>query len=229
MPPDPMKARRAKATLVLLAKARPGARIELNHRSPFELLIATILSAQCTDARVNRVTPALFQAFPDPGSMAAAAPQKIEGLIRSTGFFRAKARSILGCCRALVERHGGQVPRTMDELSALPGVGRKTANVVLGGAYGIAEGIVVDTHMARVARRLRWTGSLDPVRIERDLMALFPRSRWVSFSLLGVLHGRYVCVARRPHCFECPIRRHCPSKDLTSQAVHRPRPGHDRG
>ena len=225
---DAATRRRAASILTTLRRRHPGYRVELDHRSPFELLIATILSAQCTDARVNKVTPTLFRIYPTPEAMAQAPADAIEGLIRSTGFFRAKTRSILGCCRTLVDRHGGEVPRTLEELTALPGVGRKTANVVLGAGYGIASGVVVDTHMARVARRLRLTRHSDPVRIERDLQARLPRSRWIFASTALVLHGRYVCVARRPRCGDCVIRRSCPSRDLEGSPPRRP-PGRDRG
>ncbi|HZM71369.1 MAG TPA: endonuclease III [Candidatus Cryosericum sp.] len=226
---DPALRRRAGAIVRELQRARPDARVELEHRSPFELLMATILSAQCTDARVNQVTPGLFRAYPTPKEMAVAQPEAIERLIRSTGFFRAKTRAILGCSRALGEKHGGLVPRTMEELAALPGVGRKTANVVLGAAYGIPSGIVVDTHVARVARRLRLTRHDDPVRIERDLMSLVPRHSWIPFSIAMVLHGRYVCLARRPRCGECPLNRHCPSRDLADRPPLRRSRGRGRG
>ena len=188
--------------------------MELDHQSPFQLLIATILSAQCTDARVNKVTPELFRAYPDPAAFARAHRTDLERAIRSTGFFRSKARSIMACCRALVERHGGQVPRTMQEMTRLPGVGRKTANVVLGAGYGIASGIVVDTHMARVATRLGLTRQTDPVKIERDLLAAVPPAEWIFFSIAMILHGRYVCQARLPRCGVCPLRPHCPSRHL---------------
>ena len=218
---------RAGAIVRALRRARPDARVELDHRSPFELLIATILSAQCTDARVNQVTPELFRRFPTPQAMARASAKEIEALIRSTGFFRAKTRSILACCRGLLDKHEGQVPRSMEELNALAGVGRKTANVVLGAAYGIPSGIVVDTHMARVARRLRLTRSDDPQRIERDLVALLPRPQWIFFSIAMVLHGRYVCLARRPLCGACPLNAYCPSRDL--EAGSAPRRSRGRG
>ena len=174
--------------------------MELSHDSPFELLIATILSAQCTDAWVNQVLPALLHAYPTPAAMAVADPDRLESLIRSTGFFRSKAKSLLGCSREILARHGGVVPRTMEELSALPGVGRKTANVVLGASYGVAAGIVVDTHMARVAGRLGLTRQEAPERIEIDLMALVRPEDWIFFSIAMVLHGRYVCLARAPRC-----------------------------
>jgi len=210
-PPSPQPARVA-AILRDLHAARPEARVELDHGSPFRLLIATILSAQCTDARVNQVTPALFRAYPDPAAFARAPLPRLEKAIRSTGFFRAKARAIKDACQALVERHEGRVPRTMEELTRLRGVGRKTANVVLGAGYGIPSGIVVDTHMTRVARRLGLTRHTDPVKIERDLMAILPESEWIFFSIAMILHGRYVCQARRPLCGACPLRENCPSR-----------------
>jgi len=220
---------RVRSILRALRRARPHPRVELDHQSPFQLLIATILSAQCTDARVNQVTRSLFRTYPDAAAFARADLAAIEGAIRSTGFFRAKARSILGCCRALVERHGGEPPRDMEALRRLPGVGRKTANVVLGAGYGIASGIVVDTHMARVAARLGLTKHRDPEKIEADLCRLVPRDRWIDLSISMVLHGRYVCLARRPLCGACPISRDCPSRDRDpaprtgSAAASRPR------
>ncbi len=214
VPPLARPAARAAAILRALHGARPAARVELDHDSPFQLLIATILSAQCTDERVNQVTPALFRAYPDPAALARASLPGLEKMIRSTGFFRAKARSIKTCSRALIEHHHGQVPRTMEELTRLPGVGRKTANVVLGAGYRIPSGIVVDTHMARVARRLRLTKNTDPVKIERDLMAVIPEAEWIFFSIVMILHGRYVCQARLPRCGVCPLRPQCPSRDL---------------
>jgi endonuclease III len=206
--------RRAGRVLRALKRSRPDARIELDFQSPFELLVATILSAQCTDARVNKVTPDLFRSYPDAASLAEADQNRLESLIRSTGFFRAKSKALLGASRALRDEHHGEVPRTMEELSRLPGVGRKTANVVLGGAYGIPTGVVVDTHVQRVARRLRLTRHEDPVRIERDLMELWPRKEWIFASIALVLHGRYVCVARAPRCSACPLSRECPSRTL---------------
>ncbi len=207
-------ATRVAAILKTLHRAHPAPRVELDHKNPFQLLLATILSAQCTDERVNKVTGPLFLAYPELAALARARPADLERLIRSTGFFKAKTRSILGCCRMLVEKHGGQVPRTMDEMTQLPGVGRKTANVVLGAGYGIASGIVVDTHMARVASRLGLTRQEDPVRIEKDLAALIPREEWIFFSIVMILHGRYVCQARRPRCGSCPLKACCPSRDL---------------
>jgi endonuclease-3 len=212
-----MSRERATQILKMLRRARPGARVELVHDSPFRLLVATILSAQCTDARVNLVTPSLFRAWPDARALAGADPRDVEEAIRSTGFFRAKARSLKAMSQALLDRHGGEVPRTMDEMTRLPGVGRKTANVVLGAGCGIASGIVVDTHAARVARRLGLTRESDPVRIERDLMAVIPREDWIFASIALVLHGRYVCQARLPRCSECPLSPHCPSKNLESE------------
>jgi endonuclease-3 len=213
--------RRARAAAVLeaLHGARPEARVELRNTSPLQLLIATILSAQCTDERVNQVTPALFRTWPDARALARAPLPELEKVIRSTGFFRAKARSIVSCCRALLERHGGEVPRTIEEMVRLPGVGRKTANVVLGAGYGIPSGIVVDTHMARVAGRLGLTKQTDPVKIERDLVAVIPREEWIFFSIATILHGRYVCQARLPRCGTCPLSPHCPSNHLEAKLL----------
>ena len=203
--------------LEALRRARPAPRVELDHDGPFQLLLATILSAQCTDARVNKVTADLFRRYPGPAEFARADRAELERAIRSTGFFRAKARSIQGCSRAIVEDHGGQVPRTMEELTRLPGVGRKTANVVLGAGYGVPSGIVVDTHVSRVARRLGLTRRSDPAGIEDDLMRLVPASDWIFFSIAMVLHGRYVCQARRPRCGACPLNPDCPSRDLEAR------------
>lgn len=193
-----------------LAAAYPDATCELTHRSPYELLVATILSAQCTDVRVNLVTPALFARFPDATALAGADPAALEELIRSTGFYRNKARSLLGMAQAVVERHGGQVPAEMGALTALPGVGRKTANVVLGTAWGLATGVVVDTHVTRLSRRMGLTSQDDPEKIERDLMALFPESSWVALSHRLILHGRRICQARKPACDRCSIAGVCP-------------------
>jgi len=173
--------------------------------------VATILSAQCTDVRVNMVTPALFQAYPDPAAMARARQSDVETIIKSTGFFRNKAKNLIAMAQALVAQHGGQVPRTMAELHALPGVGRKTANVVLGNAYGVTEGITVDTHVARISRLLRLTRHEDPVKIEQDLMELVPRKDWTLVSHLLISHGRTICIARRPRCGECTVAPLCPS------------------
>jgi endonuclease-3 len=197
-----------------LAKAYPDARCSLDHSSPFELLVATILSAQCTDERVNMVTPALFRRFPTPEHFAAATTEEIEEHVRSTGFFRNKTRSIKGAATLIAERFGGRVPDTMEEILTLPGVARKTANVVLGTAYGQASGVVVDTHVQRVSRRLGLTSERDPAKIERDLMALLPPAVWVGFSHRVIQHGRRVCAARRPRCSECSLSDLCPSAEL---------------
>ncbi len=194
-----------------LKKAYPGARCALEHRTPFELLVATILSAQCTDARVNMVTPALFAKYPTAGALAQASQADVEDLIRSTGFFRNKARNLIAMAQALVERHDGEVPADMDQLRVLPGVGRKTANVVLGNAFGRNEGVTVDTHVTRLSRLLGLTRHQDPVKIERDLMELVPRRDWTILSHLLIWHGRQVCIARRPQCGPCVLRDRCPS------------------
>lgn len=192
----------------------PDAHCELDFTNPFQLLVATILSAQCTDRRVNMVTPALFAAFPDARALARAPLGEVEELVHSTGFFRAKARNLVGMANALVEDHGGEVPDDMDSLVRLPGVGRKTANVILGNAFGKSEGVVVDTHVQRVSARLGLTTGSDPVKIEHQLMELFPRERWTMLSHLLVFHGRRICEARRPRCWECPLRDICPSATL---------------
>lgn len=201
-----------------LTRLYPDAHCELDYRTPYELLVATILSAQCTDARVNQVTPALFLRFPTARELAGADPAELEDLIRSTGFFRNKTRSLLGMAEALVSRHGGEVPSTMEELRILPGVGRKTANVVLGNAFGINEGVVVDTHVARVSHRLGLTHNTDPVRIEQDLMKQVPRKGWTMFSHLLIWHGRRTCIARRPRCGECVLNTICPSAETLAPA-----------
>jgi endonuclease-3 len=206
--------KRARKIVDRLSREFPDAKCALDHRNPFELVAATILSAQCTDARVNLVTPVLFKAYPTPGAMADAEPQALEGIIKSTGFFRNKAKSLLGMARAVVERHGGRVPDTMAELVKLPGVGRKTANVVLGNAFGKNEGIVVDTHVQRISRLLKLTREQTPEKIELALMPLVPRPRWTVFSHLLILHGRKTCIARRPACGECRISDLCPSAAL---------------
>jgi endonuclease-3 len=197
-----------------LAAAYPDAHCALDHRNAYELLVATILSAQCTDARVNMVTPALFAKYPTAHDLADAEQEDVEELIKSTGFFRNKAKSLLGMARALVERHGGEVPHTMDELTQLPGVGRKTANVILGNAFGMNEGVVVDTHVTRISNLLGLTRESDAVKIERDLVRLFPRERWTMLSHLFIEHGRRVCVARAPKCGICPLADLCPSARL---------------
>ena len=195
-------------------RAHPDAHCELDYRTPLELLEATILSAQCTDKRVNMVTPMLFRTFPTAQSLADAPPEKVEEIIKSTGFFRNKTKSLIGLGKALVERHGGQVPDSMAALVKLPGVGRKTANVVLGNAFRKNEGIVVDTHVARVSFRLGLTRETDPVKIEQDLMQLFPREDWTLLSHLLIFHGRRICEARRPKCEICPLNDICPSSTV---------------
>ena len=203
--------RRARLIYARLRREYPDAHCELDFRTPYELIVATILSAQCTDARVNLVTPAFFRRFPTPRSLAQADPAEVEDLIRSTGFFRNKTRSLIGMARALGQDHGGIVPRDMDQLRELPGVGRKTANVVLGNAYGINAGVTVDTHVTRVAGRLALTRNTDPGLIELDLMPLFPRKNWTMLSHLLIWHGRRVCTARQPRCEACVVNELCPS------------------
>src|SRR5665647_1603225 len=200
--------------LARLKSEYPDAHCELDFETPLQLLIATILSAQCTDKRVNMVTPELFRTFPDAESLSAANPEKLEELIKSTGFFRNKTKSLLGMSAAVAERHGGEVPSTMGELVHLPGVGRKTANVVLGNAFGINEGVVVDTHVGRLAVRLGLTSETDPVKVEQALMPLFPREDWALLSHLLIFHGRRVCIARAPKCGECVLVDICPSARL---------------
>jgi endonuclease III len=189
----------------------PGAHCALDFSSPFQLLVATILSAQCTDKRVNMVTPALFKRYKTPAALAAANPEELEEIIRSTGFFRNKSKSLRGMAAAVAGQHGGRVPDEMEALVALPGVGRKTANVVLGNAYDKNEGVVVDTHVGRVSARLGLTRQTDPVKVERDLVALFPRDRWTQLSHLLIEHGRQICEARRPKCEICFLNDLCPS------------------
>ncbi len=203
--------KRAIAVLDGLHKVIPEARTALEYQAPFELLVATILSAQCTDVRVNMVTPGLFKKYPSVAGFAGANQAELERDIHSTGFFRMKAKSIIGCSKALVERFGGKVPSTMDELVTLPGVGRKTANVVLSEAFGKNEGVVVDTHVQRLSQRLGFTDNEDPAKIEQDLMALLPRERWGEVGLVLILHGRKTCIARKPKCDECEVSRLCPS------------------
>jgi endonuclease-3 len=189
----------------------PDAHCALDFTNAFELLCATILSAQCTDKRVNLVTPSLFARYPDAESLAAAKPEDVEEIVRSTGFFRSKAKSLIGMATALVERHGGEVPARMDALTALPGVGRKTANVILGNAFGRNDGIVVDTHVTRLSNRLALTSESDAVKIEQALLPLFPQERWTMLSHLLIEHGRQVCDARKPRCGECLLSDVCPS------------------
>jgi endonuclease-3 len=197
--------------LARLKREYPDARTELDFETPFQLLVATILSAQCTDKRVNLVTPALFHEFPTARELARAEAARLEDMIRSTGFFRNKTKSLLGMSAAIVERHDGEVPATMEELVQLPGVGRKTANVVLGNALGVSEGVVVDTHVGRLSVRLGFTNETDPVKVEQVLMRLIPREDWVKISHLLIFHGRRVCVARAPKCGQCVLSDICPS------------------
>lgn len=213
MPRESKKKRRERAQRVydLLAQEHPDARTALHHENPYQLAVATILSAQCTDERVNAVTPTLFQRWPTAADLAGAPRRELEKVIRPTGFFRNKTKSLLGMARALVEEHGGEIPDTMEALVGLPGIGRKTANVILGNAFGKDEGVVVDTHVRRVSRRLAFTRHEDPKKIELDLMDLFPRERWTMLSHLLIFHGRRVCVARRPRCEECVVSHLCPS------------------
>jgi endonuclease-3 len=203
--------RRARRINRELAEQYPYAHAELDFRSPFELVIATVLSAQTTDVLVNQITPLLFARYPDARRMAEADPAELEAIIKPTGFYRAKARNLLAMARGLIERHGGRVPDTMDTLQALPGVGRKTANVVLGNAFGRNEGVTVDTHVGRIARLLRISAATDPEKVERDLMGLFPQSKWTLLSHLLISHGRTTCIARRPRCAACVLSSLCPS------------------
>ena len=212
--PDPVRVR---AVIEQLQELYPDARCALDFRTPLELLVATILSAQCTDERVNKVTPALFATYPDAAAFAAADPAALEKAIHSTGFFRNKAKSIREASADIVAKHGGQVPRTLEDLTALRGVGRKTANVVLGNAYGV-PGVVVDTHVTRLSHRLGLTNETDPVKIEFALMPLVPRELWTLFSHWLILHGRAVCNARKPLCSQCPLAPHCPRLGVSASA-----------
>jgi endonuclease III len=199
-----------------LQELYPDARCALHHRNAYQLLCATILSAQCTDVRVNLVTPTLFARYPTPFALARAEPTEVEEIIKSTGFFRNKTRSLIGMAQAIVAEHGGEVPRTMDELRRLPGVGRKTANVVLGNAFDRNEGVTVDTHVTRLSRLLGLSRETDPEKIEQELMQLFPRESWGLLSHLLIFHGRQVCIARRPRCGSCVLAQVCPSALITS-------------
>lgn len=212
--PLPPAAVRAPLIFRRLAKAYPDAHCELDFTSPFQLLVATILSAQCTDKRVNMVTPAVFERYPNAELLAMADPREVEELIKPTGFFRNKTRSLLGMAGGLLDRFGGVVPDRMEDLVTLPGVGRKTANVILGTAFGKPAGVVVDTHVGRVSRRLGLTRLSDPVKVEAVLMKLFPRKNWTLLSHLLIFHGRRVCVARRPRCAECVLNDLCPSSEV---------------
>ena len=210
-PPDPS---RVEAILDGLETLYPDVDCELDRETPFQLLCATILSAQCTDERVNQVTPELFRRYPTPAALAKAPLPTLEKIIRTTGFFRQKAKSLKGSATALVTKFGGELPKTIDELTTLPGVARKTANVVLGTAFGIAEGVVVDTHIQRLAMRLGLTRKIDPKDIERDLMNVLPRDRWIRAGHQLIWHGRRVCFARKPNCAACTLAPFCPSAGL---------------
>ena len=205
------KQERALEIVSRLKRMYPKAKCSLDFTNPFELLIATMLSAQSTDVRVNIVTKSLFRKYPNPQAFAAASQPEMERDVRQTGFFRNKAKAVIAASKALVEKHGGEVPRTMNELTALPGVGRKTANVVLGNAFGAAVGIVVDTHVTRVSGRLGLTSNTDAVKIEQDLMKLIPQKDWTVFSHRLIQHGREICIARKPKCSECRLNELCPS------------------
>lgn len=207
--------KRTRRIIAKLKKTFPGARCSLSHENPLQLLIATILSAQCTDERVNAVTPALFARFRTAQDFAGAEVAEVEAYIRSTGFFRNKAKNIRACCEALVRDHGGEVPEDLGALTRLAGVGRKTANVVMGNAFGIASGVVVDTHVRRITNRLGLTQRQDPEKIEEDLVGIVPKKDWVDFSHLLIHHGRKTCDARRPDCPACPIRADCPSNGMS--------------
>jgi endonuclease III len=206
---------RVAAILDKLDEAYPQAVCELTHENPFQLMISTILSAQCTDVRVNQVTAELYKKYTTPEVFAYANPAELEKEIRPTGFFRNKTKSIMGASKAIVEKFGGKVPQTMEEMLTLPGVARKTANVVLGTGYGIAVGVVVDTHVIRLSRRLDLTKHDDPKKIEQDLMQIIPQSKWIQFSHQLIWHGRRVCIARKPRCVECNLEKICYSKDKT--------------
>jgi endonuclease-3 len=207
--------KRVAAILKKLDEAYPNAVCELNHENAFQLLIATILSAQCTDVRVNQVTATLFRKYPTPEAFADANPAELEQDIRPTGFFRNKTKSVIGASKAVLERFDGKVPRTMEEMLTIPGAARKTSNVVLGTAYGIASGVVVDTHVQRLSNRLELTQNEDPKKIEQDLMKILPQDRWISFSHQIIWHGRRVCHARSPKCVDCNMESLCHSRDKT--------------
>jgi endonuclease-3 len=226
-------ARRSKALLAApktfkrLATFHSDAHCELDHRNPFELLVATVLSAQTTDVLVNRITPDLFRAYPDAPTLARAKPDDVEKILSRMGMFRQKTKNIVGLANKLVAEHGGEVPRTLAELVELPGVGRKTANVVLGVAFAAPEGVVVDTHVQRISQRLGWTKHADPINIEQDLMRLFPREDWDMLSHVLIFHGRRVCFARKPSCATCPVNDVCPSAfkaELVGRKPARTRP-----
>jgi len=213
----------APRTLARLAEQHPTAHCELNHRSPFELIVSVILSAQTTDVGVNKATPKLFARFPDPASLAAVEPLEVEPYVSTLGFFRMKSKALVGLARALVERHGGRVPRSMEELVKLPGVGRKTANVVLGVLWNAPEGVVVDTHVMRISQRLGWTKKKDPEKIERDLCKILPREEWDHASHVLIFHGRRCCYARKPNCADCRVNDACPSAFNAEKVGRKPK------
>ena len=216
---NPIAPERVSAILERLDARYPNVVCALHHDSAWELLVATILSAQCTDVRVNMVTPGLFQKYPTPEAFASLQPEDLEDDIRSTGFFRNKSKSLVGAARKVISDFGGEVPRTMDELLTIPGVARKTANVVLGSWFKIADGVVVDTHVQRISRRLELTKNTEPVKIEQDLMQVIPRGHWILFSHQIIHHGRAICIARRPKCSECPLETLCHAADKTWSTV----------
>lgn len=216
---DPLAPQRVQDILNRLDQRYPNVKCALHHNNAWELLIATILSAQCTDVMVNKVTPGLFQKYPTPQAMAAATPEELEPILRPTGFYRNKAKSVVGASKGTVENFGGQVPDEMDKLLTLPGVARKTANVVLGSWFGQAVGVVVDTHVHRISRRLELTKADDPKNIELDLMKVIPQAKWIDFSHQIIHHGRALCIARRPKCADCPIENICHAADKTWSTV----------
>lgn len=216
---NPLAPDRIAGILSHLDEMYPNVRCALHHKSAWELLVATILSAQCTDARVNMVTPVIFKKYPTPADFAALQPEELEDDIRSTGFFRNKSKSIVGAARTIVNDFGGQVPNTMDALLTVPGAARKTANVVLGSWFGIADGVVVDTHVQRIARRLELTKNTEPVKIEQDLMKVIPQNKWIDFSHQIIHHGRAICIARKPRCADCKLEPLCHAADKTWSTV----------
>lgn len=216
---NPLAPDRITAILQRLDQRYPGVKCALHHNSAWELLVATILSAQCTDVRVNMVTPGLFKKYPTPAHFAALQPEELEDDIRSTGFFRNKSKSVVGAARKIIADFGGEVPRTMEELLTIPGAARKTANVVLGSWFGIAAGVVVDTHVQRISQRLELTKNEDPPKIEQDLMRVIPQNKWIDFSHQVIHHGRSLCIARKPKCAECPLEDLCHAADKTWSTV----------
>jgi endonuclease-3 len=210
-------------TLERLRKIHPDAHCELNHDGPFQLLVATVLSAQTTDVNVNKATPKLFARFPDAKSLAGMDPKEVEPYISTLGFFRQKSKSLVGLSKRLVEEHGGEVPRRLDDLVKLPGVGRKTANVVLGVVWNTPEGVVVDTHVQRISQRLRWTRHADPINIEQDLMRIIPRDHWDETAHLLIFHGRRICFARKPNCEGCGLNDICPSAFRAENVGRKPK------